>query len=262
MVSPFLEKPVHGLCATTKPTRDMMSKKTLLLLLPALLAVISILPADGAYTLTGGGTGSSNASGTGIALNPSQGFVSDSSLPDTVNLNSIDLKLTDNRFTVDFTSGNLSMVVFTKPAAGSADWTVVGQSHLLENVTLEIGVHTDVQFTFSDLILNTSQEYVFAFVSETAMLNKLTAGTSIQATGDWDSPFSVENGFAYVSMQSTAFYSGCPVILYYNSGNETNMYFPNMTITASDPETVPEPASCLLAALAAGGLFASRRRRS
>lgn len=239
----------------------MMSKKQLLLLLPALFATISILPANAAYILTGGGTGTSNASGTGISMQLNQGFASDTSLPGAVNLDSIQIKLTDNRFTVDFTSGSLTMVVFTKPTSGSADWTVVGQSRTEENLTVNIGSYTDVQFTFSDLLLNTSQEYVFAFVSDTAMLNRLTTGTSLQAGGGLDSPFSVDNGFAYASMQSTAFYSGTPVILYYNTGNETNMYFPNMIVTVTDPESVPEPASCLLVTLSCASLLVSRRRR-
>lgn len=240
----------------------MMSKKQLLLLLPALFAAISSLPANAAHILTGGGTGAANASGTGISMQLNQGFASDTPVPGAVNLDSIQIKLTDNRFTVDFTSGSLTMVVFTKPAAGSADWTVVGQSRTEENLTVEIGSYTDVQFTFSDLLLNTSQEYVFAFVSDAAMLDRLTAGTSLQAEEGFDSPFSVDNGFAYASMQSTAFYSGAPVLLYYNTGNETNMYFPNMIITATDPESVPEPASCMLATLSCAGLLVSRRRKS
>lgn len=81
------------------------------------------------------------------------------------------------------------------------------------------------------------------------MLGRLTIGTSLQAEEGADSPFSVDNGFAYASMQSTAFYSGAPVILYYNTGNETSMYFPNMIVTVTDPESVPEPASCLLVTL-------------
>lgn len=105
-----------------------MSKKQLLLLLPALFAAISTLPANAAHILTGGGTGAANASGTGISMQLNQGFTSDTALPGAVNLDSIQLKLTDNRFTVDFTSGSLTMVVFTKPASDSADWTVVGQS--------------------------------------------------------------------------------------------------------------------------------------
>ena len=60
-------------------------------------------------------------------------------------------------------------------------------------------------------------------------------------------------------MQSTAFYSGAPVILYYNTGNETSMYFPNMIVTVT--ESVPEPASCLLVTLSCAGLPVSRRRR-
>ena len=137
------------------------------------------------------------------------------------------------------------MVVFTKPASDSADWTVVGQSRTEENLSVNIGSYTDVEFTFSNLLLNTSQEYVFAFVSDAAMLGRLTIGTSLQAEEGADSPFSVDNGFAYASMQSTAFYSGAPVILYYNTGNETSMYFPNMIVTVTDPESVPEPASFL-----------------
>ena len=54
-------------------------------------------------------------------------------------------------------------------------------------------------------------------------------------------------------MQSTAFYSGAPVILYYNTGNETSMYFPNMIVTVTDPESVPEPASCPLVTLSCAG---------
>lgn len=126
---------------------------------------------------------------------------------------------------------------------------------------MNIGSYTDVEFTFSNLLLNTSQEYVFAFVSDAAMLGRLTIGTSLQAEEGADSPFSVDNGFAYASMQSTAFYSGAPVILYYNTGNETSMYFPNMIVTVTDPESVPEPASCLLVTLSCVGLLVSRRRR-
>ena len=68
----FFWKPVHGLCVNTKSIRNMMSKKQLLLLLPALFAAISTLPANAAHILTGGGTGAANASGTGISmqLNP------------------------------------------------------------------------------------------------------------------------------------------------------------------------------------------------
>ena len=258
---PFFRKPVHGLCVNTKSTRNMMSKKQLLLLLPALFAAISTLPANAAHILTGGGTGAVNASGTGISMQLNQGFTSNTALPGAVNLDSIQLKLTDNRFTADFTSGSLTMVVFTKPAADSADWTVVGQSRTEENLSVNIGSYTDVEFTFSNLLLNTSQEYVFAFVSDAAMLGRLTIGTSLQAEEGADSPFSVDNGFAYASMQSTAFYSGAPVILYYNTGNETSMYFPNMIVTVTDPESVPEPASCLLVTLSFAGLLVSRRRR-
>lgn len=258
---PFFRKPVHGLCVNTKSTRNMMSKKQLLLLLPALFAAISTLPANAAHILTGGGTGAANASGTGISMQLNQGFTSDTALPGAVNLDSIQLKLTDNRFTVDFTSGSLTMVVFTKPASDSADWTVVGQSRTEENLSVNIDSYTDVEFTFSNLLLNTSQEYVFAFVSDAAMLGRLTIGTSLQAEEGADSPFSVDNGFAYASMQSTAFYSGAPVILYYNTGNETSMYFPNMIVTVTDPESVPEPASCLLVTLSCAGLLVSRRRR-
>lgn len=258
---PFFRKPVHGLCVNTKSIRNMMSKKQLLLLLPALFAAISTLPANAAHILTGGGTGAVNASGTGISMQLNQGFTSDTALPGAVNLDSIQLKLTDNRFTADFTSGSLTMVVFTKPASDSADWTVVGQSRTEENLSVNIGSYTDVEFTFSNLLLNTSQEYVFAFVSDAAMLGRLTIGTSLQAEEGADSPFSVDNGFAYASMQSTAFYSGAPVILYYNTGNETSMYFPNMIVTVTDPESVPEPASCLLVTLSFAGLLVSRRRR-
>lgn len=219
----------------------MMSKKQLLLLLPALFAAISTLPANAAHILTGGGTGAANASGTGISMQLNQGFTSDTALPGAVNLDSIQLKLTDNRFTVDFTSGSLTMVVFTKPASDSADWTVVGQSRTEENLSVNIDSYTDVEFTFSNLLLNTSQEYVFAFVSDAAMLGRLTIGTSLQAEEGADSPFSVDNGFAYASMQSTAFYSGAPVILYYNTGNETSMYFPNM-IPRKRPRTGFMPA--------------------
>ena len=187
-----------------------MSKNKLLLLLPALFAAISSLPANAAHILTGGGSGASNASGTGISMQLDRGFTSDTPLPETVNLDSIQLKLTDNRFTADFTSGSLTMVVFTKPASDSADWTVVGQSRTEENLSVDIGSYTDVEFTFRNILLDTSQEYVFAFVSDAAMLDRLTIGTSLQAGDGVDSPFSVDNGFAYASMQSTAFYSGAP----------------------------------------------------
>ena len=238
-----------------------MSKNKLLLLLPALFAAISSLPANAAHILTGGGNGASNASGTGISMQLDRGFTSDTPLPETVNLDSIQLKLTDNRFTADFTSGSLTMVVFTKPASDSADWTVVGQSRTEENLSVDIGSYTDVEFTFRNILLDTSQEYVFAFVSDAAMLDRLTIGTSLQAGDGVDSPFSVDNGFAYASMQSTAFYSGAPVILYYNTGNETSMYFPNMIVTVTDPESVPEPASCVFVTLSCAGLLFSRRRR-
>ena len=39
------------------------------------------------------------------------------------------------------------------------------------------------------------------------------------------------------------------------------MYFPNMIVTVSDPESVPEPAPCLLVTLSCAGLLVSRRKR-
>ena len=71
---PFFWKPVHGLCVNTKSIRNMMSKKQLLLLLPALFAAISTLPANAAHILTGGGTGAVNASVACVSMHAEPGL--------------------------------------------------------------------------------------------------------------------------------------------------------------------------------------------